>query len=93
MWIATKVGFLDCEKRRKNTMSGTPASDLVELVDLTGIESEIFESEYADYRFRIVVDSDTVRKLEPCSSRRLITTTSKTPFMILLPSGKMRSLP
>ena len=49
------------ERRRTSCRCLRP--DLVELLDLAGIESEIFESEYADYRFRIVVDSDTVRKI------------------------------
>ena len=62
MWIATKVGFFSVRKE-VTSMSEGLRPDLVELMDLAGIESEIFESEYADYRFRIVVDSDTVRKI------------------------------
>ena len=65
MWIATKVGFFSIVRKEGKDfhVRARLRPDLVELMDLAGIESEIFESEYADYRFRIVVDSDTVRKI------------------------------
>ena len=65
MWIATKVGFFSIVRKDEKDfhVRARLRPDLVELMDLAGIESEIFESEYADYRFRIVVDSDTVRKI------------------------------
>ena len=65
MWIATKVGFFSIVRKDEKDfhVRARLRPDLVELMDLAGIESEIFESEYADYRFRIVVDSNTVRKI------------------------------
>ena len=65
MWIATKVGFFSIVRKEEKDfhVRARLRPDLVELMDLAGIETEIFESEYADYRFRIVVDSDTVRKI------------------------------
>ena len=65
MWIATKVGFFSIVRKEEKDfhVRARLRPDLVEMLDLAGIESEIFESEYADYRFRIVVDSDTVRKI------------------------------
>ena len=65
MWIATKVGFFSIVRKEEKDfhVRARLRPDLVELMDLAGIESEIFESEYADYRFRIVVDSKTVRKI------------------------------
>ena len=65
MWIATKVGFFSIVRKEEKDfhVRARLRPDLVELLDLAGIESEIFESEYADYRFRIVVDSNTVRKI------------------------------
>ena len=65
MWIATKVGFFSIVRKEEKDfhVRARLRPDLVELMDLAGIESEIFESEYADYRFRIVVDSDTVSKI------------------------------
>ena len=65
MWIATKVGFFSIVRKEEKDfhVRARLRPDLVEMMDLAGIESEIFESEYADYRFRIVVDSNTVRKI------------------------------
>ena len=65
MWTATKVGFFSIVRKKEKDfhVRARLRPDLVELMNLAGIESEIFESEYADYRFRIVVDSDTVRKI------------------------------
>ena len=65
MWIATKVGFFSIVRKEEKDfhVRARLRPDLVEMMELTGIESKIFESEYTDYRFRIVVDSDTVRKI------------------------------
>jgi hypothetical protein len=62
MWIATKVGFFSIVKKKEDEfhVRARMRSDLVELMKLSEIESELFESDHTDYRFRLVVDRKTV---------------------------------
>lgn len=65
MWIATKVGFFSIVRKKDEEfhVRARVRSDLVELMELTGIESELFESKNADYRSRLVVDRKTVEQI------------------------------
>ena len=63
MWLATKVGFFSIVRKNKDEyhVRARMRSDLVELMELAEIESELFESDHSDYRFRLVVDEKTVQ--------------------------------
>ena len=62
MWIATKVGFFSIVRKDNDEyhVRARVRSDLVELMELAGVECELFESKNADYRFRLVIDQETL---------------------------------
>ena len=62
MWIATKVGFFSIVRKDKDEyhVRARVCQDLTELMELAGVECELFESKNADYRFRLVIDQETL---------------------------------
>jgi hypothetical protein len=59
MWLATQYGFYSIVKKAEDTyfVRARVRQDLVNLVNLLDLETEVHEWDQADYRYRIVVNA------------------------------------
>ena len=62
MWLMTKHGFYSIVERKPGEfhVRGRERQDLENLLNGVPLDTELFETPEADYRFRIVVDRDAV---------------------------------
>ena len=65
MWIASKFGFYSivCKDTDEFHVRARLRVDLENLLAAINVDEEIHQSEYADYRYRLVVSSEVVRKI------------------------------
>ena len=65
MWIASKFGFYSivCKNKNEFHVRARLRVDLENLLATLNLEEEIYQSEYADYRYRLVVSQEVVRKI------------------------------
>ncbi len=71
MWIATKFGFYSIVQKQAPDEGGSDSfhvrarvrTDLENVLTVTGLQQEILEWPNADYRFRIVIDSEDLSHL------------------------------
>ena len=65
MWIASQFGFYSivCKDEDQFHVRARLKGDLQNLLEATGLEEEIHESDYSDYKYRLVVGHDAVRKI------------------------------
>lgn len=65
MWIASKFGFYSivCKGEEQFHVRARLKGDLQNLLEATGLEEEICVSENSDYKYRVVVGHDAVRKI------------------------------
>ena len=65
MWIASKFGFYSivCKNEDEFHIRARLKVDLENLLIATNIDEQIHQSDRADYRYRLVVGSDAVKKV------------------------------
>ena len=65
MWIASKFGFYSivCKDEDQFHVRARLIGDLQNLLAATGLDEEIHQSDYSDYKYRLVVGHDAVRKI------------------------------
>ena len=65
MWIASKFGFYSivCKDEDQFHVRARIKSDLQNLLEAIGLEEKIHQSDYSDYKYRLVVGHDAVRKI------------------------------
>jgi len=65
MWIASKFGFYSIVRKGEEQfhVRARVRGDLENLLGATGLEEEIHESDRSDYKYRLVVGHDAVRKI------------------------------
>lgn len=61
MWLATQHGFYSVVQKAEDTyfVRGRVRQDLVNLVELLELETEILEWDGVDYRYRIIINLET----------------------------------
>ena len=65
MWIASKFGFYSivCKDTDEFHVRARLRVDLENLLAAINVDEEIKQSEYADYRYRLVVSREVVKKI------------------------------
>lgn len=65
MWIASKFGFYSivCKEEDEFHIRARLQVDLENLLVATNLDEQIYQSDRADYRYRLVVGSDAVKKV------------------------------
>lgn len=65
MWLATEYGFFSVVQKEPDLyfVRACVRQDLVNLVELLGLETEIHEWAEADYRYRIMIELDDLFEL------------------------------
>ena len=65
MWIASQFGFYSivCKDEDQFHVRARLKGDLQNLLEATGLKEEIHQSDYSDYKYRLVVGHDAVRRI------------------------------
>jgi hypothetical protein len=65
MWLATQCGFYSIVQKAEDTyfVRARIRQDLVNLVEMLEIETEVLEWAQADYRFRIIIDLEVLLEI------------------------------
>ena len=65
MWIASQFGFYSivCKGEDQFHVRARVRSDLENLLVATDLDEKIHENDISDYKYRLVVDHDAVRKI------------------------------
>jgi hypothetical protein len=65
MWLATQYGFYSIVKKAEDTyfVRARIRQDLVNLIDLLELETEVHEWAQADYRYRIIINLETLLEI------------------------------